>query len=74
MTRLEGDIVTPQGVASVHLGIAHGRIAEVSGTPIATSRADVGGSQLAADPLSHAQPPLAAESRQGHPNPLRSEA
>ncbi|MDR7273161.1 N-acetylglucosamine-6-phosphate deacetylase [Pelomonas saccharophila] len=41
--RLEGDIVTPQGVITGHLDIEHGRIAAVSGTPIAVSRAGEGG-------------------------------
>lgn len=37
--RLEGDIVTPQGVIHGHLDIEAGRIAAVSGTPIDASRA-----------------------------------
>ncbi|MFG6490064.1 N-acetylglucosamine-6-phosphate deacetylase [Roseateles sp. BYS78W] len=41
--RLEGDIVTPQGVIAGHLDIADGRIAAVSGTPIDASRAGEGG-------------------------------
>ena len=41
--RLEGDIVTPQGVISGHLDIAQGRIASVSGTPIDSARAGEGG-------------------------------
>ena len=41
--RLDGDIVTPQGVISGHLSIEHGRIAAVSGAPIDTSHAGAGG-------------------------------
>jgi len=41
--RLEGDIVTPQGVLSGHLDIAQGRIAAVGGSPIDASRAGEGG-------------------------------
>jgi N-acetylglucosamine-6-phosphate deacetylase len=41
--RLEGDIVTPQGVIAGHLEIAEGRIAAVSGTPIDAARAGEGG-------------------------------
>ena len=41
--RLEGDIVTPQGVIAGHLEIADGRIAAVNGTPIDASRAGEGG-------------------------------
>ena len=41
--RIEGDIVTPQGVIAGHLDIADGRIAAVSGTPIDASRAGEGG-------------------------------
>jgi len=41
--QLEGDIVTPQGVVSGHLSFEHGRIAAVSGTPIAAARAGEGG-------------------------------
>ncbi|MFG6468311.1 N-acetylglucosamine-6-phosphate deacetylase [Roseateles sp. BYS87W] len=41
--RLEGDIVTPQGVISGHLTVEHGRIASVSGTPIESARAGEGG-------------------------------
>ncbi|KQV93421.1 MULTISPECIES: N-acetylglucosamine-6-phosphate deacetylase [unclassified Roseateles] len=44
--RLEGDIVTPQGVITGHLDIAHGRIAAVSGTPIDVSRAGEGGRSI----------------------------
>ncbi|MFG6464093.1 N-acetylglucosamine-6-phosphate deacetylase [Roseateles sp. DXS20W] len=39
MTRLEGDIVTPQGVIAGHLDLANGRIQAVHGTPIAAERA-----------------------------------
>lgn len=39
MTRLEGDIVTPQGVIAGHLDFANGRIQAVHGTPIAATRA-----------------------------------
>ena len=41
--RLEGDIVTPQGVITGHLEVEHGRIAAVSGSPIAVTRAGEGG-------------------------------
>jgi N-acetylglucosamine-6-phosphate deacetylase len=41
--RLEGDIVTPQGVIHGHLDLEGGRIAAVSGTPIDASRAGEGG-------------------------------
>jgi N-acetylglucosamine-6-phosphate deacetylase len=41
--RLEGDIVTPQGVIAGHLDLAHGRIADLAGTPIAAARAGEGG-------------------------------
>jgi len=41
--RLEGDIVTPQGVVRGHLDIADGRIAAVSGTPVDASRAGESG-------------------------------
>jgi len=41
--RLEGDIVTPQGVIAGHLDIADGRIAAVHGTPLDASRAGEGG-------------------------------
>jgi len=41
--RIEGDIVTPQGVIAGHLDIADGRIAAVSGTPIDAARAGEGG-------------------------------
>ena len=41
--RLEGDVVTPQGVIQGHLDMEHGRIAAVGGTPIAVSRAGEGG-------------------------------
>lgn len=41
--RLEGDIVTPQGVITGHLDIAQGRIAAVEGAPIDASRAGEGG-------------------------------
>src|ERR1041384_586001 len=37
--RLEGDIVTPQGVIHGHLDIEHGRIAALSGDAIDASRA-----------------------------------
>jgi N-acetylglucosamine-6-phosphate deacetylase len=41
--RLEGDIVTPQGVIAGHLDIADGRIAGVEGTPLGAARAGEGG-------------------------------
>ncbi|MCE4558195.1 N-acetylglucosamine-6-phosphate deacetylase [Roseateles cellulosilyticus] len=41
--RLEGHIVTPEGVIAGHLDIAAGRIASVSGSPIDASRAGEGG-------------------------------
>lgn len=41
--RLEGDIITPQGVISGHLSIENGRIAAVSGTPVDAARAGKGG-------------------------------
>ena len=41
--RLVGDIVTPHGVITGHLDMAHGRIADVAGTPIAAERAGEGG-------------------------------
>ena len=41
--RLEGDIVTPQGVIAGHLDIADGRIAAVHGTSLDASRAGEGG-------------------------------
>ena len=41
--RLEGDIVTPQGVIAGHLDIADGRIAGVEGTPMDAARAGEGG-------------------------------
>ncbi len=41
--RLEGDIVTPQGVVHGHLDVEQGRIAAVTGTPIAVDRAGEGG-------------------------------
>lgn len=44
--RLEGDIVTPQGVIAGHLDIAQGRIATLRGTPIAAARAGEGGRPL----------------------------
>ena len=43
MMRLEGDIVTPQGVIAGHLDIAQGRIAAVAGAPLDTARAGEGG-------------------------------
>lgn len=44
--RLEGDIVTPQGVIAGHLDIAQGRIATLRGTPIDAARAGEGGRPL----------------------------
>ena len=44
--RLEGDIVTPQGVIHGHLDIAHGRIAALSGDAIDASRAGEGGNPV----------------------------
>ena len=41
--RLEGDIVTPEGVIAGHLDIDGGRIAAVSGTLIDAARAGAGG-------------------------------
>ena len=41
--RLEGDIITPQGVISGHLEIADGRIVAVSGTPMDAACAGGGG-------------------------------
>ena len=44
--RLEGDIVTPQGVISGHLDVAQGRIAAVTGAPIEPRRAGAQGRPL----------------------------
>ncbi|MFN3860812.1 MAG: N-acetylglucosamine-6-phosphate deacetylase [Roseateles sp.] len=44
--RLEGDIVTPQGVLRGHLLIEQGRIASVVGAPIAAGHAGAGGQPL----------------------------
>ncbi|MEO6280744.1 N-acetylglucosamine-6-phosphate deacetylase [Roseateles sp.] len=41
--RIEGDIVTPQGVIAGHIDIDGARIAAVTGTPIAAARAGEGG-------------------------------
>jgi len=41
--RIEGDILTPQGVVSGHLDMEHGRIADVSGTLIDPARAGENG-------------------------------
>ncbi|MFG6443409.1 N-acetylglucosamine-6-phosphate deacetylase [Roseateles sp. LKC17W] len=41
--KLEGDIVTPQGVIQGHLHIAQGRIAAIAGVPVDSSRAGEGG-------------------------------
>ncbi len=41
--RLEGDIVTPQGLVRGHLDIAAGRIAAVGGSPVDAARAGEGG-------------------------------
>lgn len=41
--RLEGDILTPQGVVSGHLNLADGRITDVTGTSIDPARAGEGG-------------------------------
>jgi N-acetylglucosamine-6-phosphate deacetylase len=41
--KLEGDIVTPQGVIQGHLLIAQGRIAAIAGVPVDAARAGEGG-------------------------------
>jgi N-acetylglucosamine-6-phosphate deacetylase len=41
--KLEGDIVTPQGVIQGHLLIAQGRIATIAGVPVDAERAGEGG-------------------------------
>lgn len=41
--RLEGDIVTPQGVITGHLDIVDGRIAAMAGSPVDAARAGAGG-------------------------------
>ncbi len=41
--KLEGDIVTPQGVIQGHLHIAQGRIAAIAGVPVDAARAGEGG-------------------------------
>ena len=41
--RLEGDIVTPQGVITGHLDIVDGRIAAMAGSPVDATRAGAGG-------------------------------
>ena len=43
MQRLEGDIVTPEGVVAGHLELDGARIAAVHGTPIDAARAGQGG-------------------------------
>lgn len=44
--RLEGDIVTPQGMITGHLDIADGRIAAIEGWPVDAARAGEGGRPL----------------------------
>lgn len=44
--RLEGDIVTPQGVIRGHLDIVAGRVAALSGEPVDAARAGEGGRAL----------------------------
>ncbi|MFT7776942.1 N-acetylglucosamine-6-phosphate deacetylase [Roseateles sp.] len=44
--RLEGDIVTPQGVITGYLDIADGRVATVAGSPVDAARAGEGGRPL----------------------------